>query len=93
MLDFFQSLFGIDDFTPRWRCGLWTAEHGWLHIISDVAIFGAYFAIPLVIGFYLLRRRDVPFQPLFWLFGAFILSCGLGHLIEAALFWRPWYRL
>ncbi len=93
MLEFFGSLFGIDDFMPRWRCGLWTPEHGWLHIISDVAIFGAYFAIPLVIGFYLLRRRDVPFQPLFWLFGAFILSCGLGHLIEASLFWRPWYRL
>jgi chemotaxis family two-component system sensor kinase Cph1 len=93
MPEFFGQLFGVDGFTPRWRCGLWTAEHGWLHIISDVAIFGAYFAIPAVIGFYLLRRRDVPFQPLFWLFGAFILSCGLGHLIEASLFWRPWYRL
>ncbi|MCB9539261.1 MAG: hypothetical protein H6704_23855 [Myxococcales bacterium] len=93
MAEFFGQLFGVEDFTPRWRCGLWTAEHGWLHIISDVAIFGAYFAIPAVIGFYLLRRRDVPFQPLFWLFGAFILSCGLGHLIEASLFWRPWYRL
>jgi hypothetical protein len=24
---------------------------------------------------------------------AFIASCGIGHLIEATIFWHPWYRL
>ena len=30
--------------------------------------------------------------PLFWLFAAFVLSCGFGRFIEATLFWHPWYR-
>jgi signal transduction histidine kinase len=34
----------------------------------------------------------VPFIPIFWLFALFIFSCGFGHLVEASIFWRPWYR-
>ena len=39
-----------------------------------------------------MRRRDVPFQGIFWLFVAFIFSCGFGHMVEATIFWHPWYR-
>jgi PAS domain S-box-containing protein len=39
------------------------------------------------------RRRDVPFRTIFWLFGAFILACGTTHLMEAVIFWWPAYRL
>src|SRR5262249_10265764 len=78
----------------RWYCGNWTAAHGWLHILSDIAIFGAYAAIPAVLVLFALRRRkDIPFLPIFWLFAGFILFCGTGHLIEATIFWQPWYRL
>lgn len=89
-------LFGLlstSDFPARWYCGNWSALHGWVHVVSDVAIFGAYFAIPVALIHFARRRRDVPFLPVFWLFGAFILLCGLGHLIEATIFWQPWYRL
>src|SRR5690606_10906364 len=34
-----------------------------------------------------------PFRYLFVLFGAFILSCGATHLMEAIIFWWPAYRL
>jgi hypothetical protein len=34
----------------------------------------AYLAIPGVIGFFLLRKREVPYRGVFWLFGAFILA-------------------
>jgi PAS domain S-box-containing protein len=44
------------------------------------------------VGF-VLRRRDVPFPSIFWLFGAFILACGTTHLMEAIIFWHPLYRL
>jgi hypothetical protein len=88
-----SSLFDLSDFPARWNCGNWSSIHGWTHIVADIAIFGAYLAIPLVLAFFVLRRRDVPFLPIFWLFAAFILFCGIGHLIEASLFWRPWYRL
>ena len=53
----------------------------------------AYFAIPCILGYFLLRRRDIPFRTIFWLFVAFILACGTTHLMEAFIFWWPAYRL
>lgn len=93
MMDYLSKLFETADFPARWTCGHWTAGHGWLHILSDIAIFGAYAAIPAVLVYFVLRRKDIPFPPIFWLFAAFILFCGMGHLIESTLFWHPWYRL
>jgi signal transduction histidine kinase/ActR/RegA family two-component response regulator len=93
MFGILGGLFDPDGFMPRWTCGDWSAALGWLHIGSDLAIWSAYTAIPVVIGYYALRRKDVPFVPLFWLFGAFIFACGTGHLIEAVIFWTPVYRL
>ncbi|MEX2112231.1 MAG: ATP-binding protein [Pirellulales bacterium] len=92
MLDFFRHLFDSSDFPARWNCGHWTNGLGWLHIASDVAIFGAYTAIPLVLAFFVLRRDDIPFPRVMWLFVAFIFACGFGHLIEAVIFWEPVYR-
>lgn len=92
MSDFFLKIFDTNGFPPRWNCGSWSSTHGWIHIISDLSIFAAYFAIPCVLIYFLYRRRDVPFPPIFWLFAGFILSCGIGHAIEATIFWHPWYR-
>jgi signal transduction histidine kinase len=93
MPDFFKRLLDTSDFPARWNCGTWSAGHGWLHITSDLAIWSAYFAIPCILVFFVLRRRDVPFPTIFWLFGAFILACGTTHLMEAIIFWHPVYRL
>lgn len=82
-----------DGFVPRWDCGIWSPELGWLHIISDLATWGAYTAIPIALVYFISRRRDIPFSGLFWLFGAFILACGTTHLLEAIIFWSPIYRL
>src|SRR5262249_45682839 len=71
----------------------WTDAHGWLHILSDLGIWSAYFAIPCLLVYFVLRRRDLPFPAIFWLFGAFILACGTTHLMEAIIFWHPVYRL
>lgn len=54
--------------------------------------FQRYLAIPIALGFFVLRRRNVPFSFVFWLFVAFILSCGVTHLTEAIIFYRPIYR-
>lgn len=86
------NLFDTSEFPARWTCGQWTELHGWIHIVADSLIFGAYMAIPLLLAFFAFRRRDIPFLPIFWLFAAFIFSCGFGHLVEATLFWHPWYR-
>src|SRR5262249_21961274 len=93
MIDFFWKLLDTSDYPPRWSCGRWSAGLGWLHIGSDLAIFGAYAAIPILLIYFVRRRGDLPFGPVFWLFAAFILACGSVHLVEATLFWQPWYRL
>ncbi len=89
----FSKLFDTSDFPPRWHCGNWSDFLGWLHIFSDLATFGAYFAIPAVLFYFARKRDDLPFTPLVWLFGAFILACGTVHLIEAIIFWYPIYRI
>ena len=93
MLEFFSHLFDTSGFPPRWQCGTWSPAHAWLHILSDLAIWSAYFTIPVILVYFVLRRRDVPFPSIFWLFGAFILACGTTHLMEAIIFWHPLYRL
>ena len=92
-MDFLARLFDTSDFPPRWRCGSWTPGHGWLHVLSDLGIWSAYLAIPCVLVYLVLRRKDVPFPRVCWLFVTFILACGTTHLMEAVIFWWPAYRL
>lgn len=92
-MDFFKLLFDTSDFPARWHCGRWTPGHGWLHIISDIGIWSAYFAIPLVLAYFLANRLDLPFRRVMALFCCFILLCGTTHLMEAVIFWWPAYRL
>ncbi len=93
MLEFFSKLFDTTDFPARWYCGNWTSGLGWLHVLSDVATWAAYTAIPVVLILYVRKRQDFPFHRLFWLFAAFILACGSVHLVEALIFWHPVYRV
>lgn len=93
LYDFFQKLFDTSDWPPRWICGEWSSFHGWLYISSDFAIWLAYFIIPVIIIYFIQRKPDIPFLPVFWLFGAFIILCGATHIIDALIFWWPAYRL
>ena len=94
MVDFFSRLFDTSGFPARWHCGDWTQFHGWLYILSDLAIFAAYAAIPLSIAYFVfVKRHQLVFQNLYWFFAAFILSCGLTHLLDAIVFWHPVYRI
>ncbi len=93
MNDFFNNLFNTDSWPPRWHCGEWTDFHGWLYIFSDLAIWAAYFMIPIILLYFIKKKKNVPFHNVFILFGVFILACGLTHLIDAIIFWWPAYRL
>ena len=93
MVEFFTRLLDTSDFPARWNCGRWSAFDGWLHIISDSLIFLAYAAIPATLIVLVRARRDFAFTWVVWLFIAFILSCGITHLIEAMIFWWPVYRI
>src|SRR5262249_61819335 len=96
MLEFFSQLFDTSGFPPRWDCGTgWAQEPavGWIHIFSDITVFAAYTAIPVMLLYFVFRKKTGSFLPIFWLFAVFILACGTVHLVEATLFWHPWYRL
>lgn len=86
-------LLGIEDFPARWHCGRWTDWLGWIHISSDLLIWAAYFAIPIILLYFKGKRTDLPFSYIFPVFGAFILACGTNHLVEVVIFWYPIYRV
>jgi PAS domain S-box-containing protein len=93
MLDFLGKLLDTSDFVPRRSCGKWTTALVMLHAWSDVLIWLAYLTIPAVLIYFVRQRRDLPFPAVFWMFGAFILSCGFTHLLDVTAFYWPAYRL
>src|SRR5204863_7305112 len=72
---------------------LWKPGIVWLHVISDILIALSYYCIPVVLVYFVRKRRDLPFHWMFLMFGAFILSCGTTHLIEVWTVWHPTYLL
>jgi signal transduction histidine kinase len=93
VFEFFRKLLDTADWPPRWHCGKWSEFHGWFYIISDLLIWSAYFAIPLVILKFITRKVNARFVRAYFLFAAFILACGATHLLDAVAFWFPAYRL
>jgi signal transduction histidine kinase len=89
---FFQRLFSAD-FMPHGHCYYWKPEIVWLHVISDALIALSYYAIPLVLLYFMFKRRDFPFPWVLGMFGAFILLCGTTHLMAIVTLWNPVYRL
>ncbi|MCM2369592.1 PAS domain-containing hybrid sensor histidine kinase/response regulator [Aporhodopirellula aestuarii] len=92
-----MNLFDTSGFPPRWSCGWAWAEQpwvGWMHILSDLVIFAAYFAVPIVVMYFVRQRNDLKFPPIFYGFlGLIFFSCGTVHLVEAGIFWWPVYKL
>jgi PAS domain S-box-containing protein len=92
MLEFLRKIF-ISDFMGHGYCYFWRPEILWLHVLSDVFITLAYYSIPATLVYFVRKRRDVPFHWIFWMFGAFILSCGTTHAMEVWTVWHGTYRL
>ncbi len=86
-----DDLFGTASFMPHGYCLLWRPDLVALHAISDGVIAICYFTIPACLWYFAKRRTDLEFRALFFLFAAFILCCGLTHLIELITLWRPIY--
>jgi PAS domain S-box-containing protein len=80
-------------FIPHGHCYLWKPEIVGLHLVSDALIALAYYSIPLSLIYFATRRRDVPFNWIFLLFGTFIISCGTGHIVDIWTLWHPNYWL
>ncbi|MEO7273986.1 MAG: PAS domain S-box protein [Vicinamibacterales bacterium] len=93
MLGFFARLLDASGFVPRRLCGEWTLGLVLLHNVSDLLIWLAYLAIPVVLLVIARRRKDVVFRRVFFLFLAFIVSCGFTHALDVVMFYDPLYRL
>jgi PAS domain S-box-containing protein len=91
-LDLLQRLFA-SDFLPHGTCYLWDPRIIWLHVISDGLITISYYCIPIALIYLVQKRRDLPFNWIFWMFGLFILGCGTTHLMEVWTVWHGSYLL
>ena len=91
MIDYFQKLLGARGLAPHGFCLLWDPALIWTHVISDALIGVAYFSIPVALGYFLIRRRDVAFGWVAWLFAAFITACGVTHFLSIWVLWNPDY--
>jgi PAS domain S-box-containing protein len=92
MLQHLQNWFS-GNFMAHGYCYLWKPQLVWLHAGSDFLIALSYYSIPLLLVYFVHQRKDLPFQGIFLLFSAFILSCGTTHLAEIWTLWYPDYWL
>jgi PAS domain S-box-containing protein len=92
MLDFLKGLVETG-FLPHGHCYFWYPQLLWLQVGSDTLIMLAYYMIPVILIYFVHRRRELPFPWIFIMFGAFILACGTTHLMDVWTVWDPVYWL
>jgi hypothetical protein len=61
MTEFFERLFVSDSFMPHGHCYLWIPELVWLHGVPDSLIALAYYVLPVLLAYFVRKRRDLPF--------------------------------
>ncbi|MBE9185026.1 HAMP domain-containing histidine kinase [Microcoleus sp. LEGE 07076] len=93
MQEMWKTFFSSGSFIPHGHCYLWQTELVWLHVASDSIIALAYFSIPITLIYFISQRKDLPFDWIFAMFGAFIVACGITHIFEVWTLWHPTYWL
>ena len=93
MLESLGAHWMTDGFMPHGYCLLWLPGLVTLHVASDAVIALAYFSIPFALLYFVRRRHDLAFKWVFGLYAAFILSCGLTHVLGIWTLWQPTYWL
>ncbi|MEG3939907.1 MULTISPECIES: ATP-binding protein [unclassified Microcoleus] len=93
MWEIVKNIFSPTQYMPHGHCYLWQTPLVWLHVTGDFLIAIAYYSIPAMLIYFILKRRDVPFSGIFALFSTFIVLCGTGHLIDIWTLWHSAYWL
>jgi len=93
MVEFLSSFLASSSFIPHGHCYLWNPGLVWLNIISDSLIALAYYCIPITLGRFVQKYRDLPYVRVFLLFIAFIIACGTTHIMDVWTLWYPTYWL
>ena len=84
-------LFDPAGLTPHGFCLTWAPGLLWLHATSDAVVALAYFSIPLALIRFVQLRRDLAYHWIAYLFGGFILACGMTHVMAIYTLWVPAY--
>ena len=96
-MNLLTDLFARNGFLPHGYCFTWTPGLLWSMVGADAVIALAYFSIPLAIARFVRGRgaaqHDLAHGGVAWLFGAFILACGLTHVMDIWTVWFPDYGL
>ena len=80
-------LFGLEhkvvaEFMPHGHCYRWQPNILSANIIGNTLTALSYFTIPIMIYIYSRRKNVRQYKGFFRLFGMFIFSCGIGHVIN-----------
>src|ERR1700677_4027382 len=86
-----KMLFSSSPYMPHGYCFLWNPGLVRLHVISDSLIALSYLSIPFTLGYFVRKRRDLPFHWMFLCFGVFILACGATHAMDVWTLWHANY--
>lgn len=89
----FFDAFSVSGMIPHGFCIKWTPELLWSYVISDTLITLAYITIALTLAYFVAQRNDLKFRRIYLMFSAFILACGITHLMSIILIWQPIYWL
>lgn len=91
MWQLFYESFSTAGLIPHGYCLQWNPPLLWTLVASDSIIAASYFSIPFAIFYFAKKRPDVSKRWLFLLFGLFIIACGLTHLFDVLIIWKPNY--
>jgi PAS domain S-box-containing protein len=90
-MQYLQALFSSSPYMPHGYCFLWKPALIGLHVVSDSLIALSYLSIPFTLGYFVRKRRDLPFHWMFVCFGVFILACGATHAMDVWTLWHANY--
>jgi signal transduction histidine kinase len=87
----FREIFASDHFVPYGQRLLWDPLLLWICVVSDSIVAIAYYSVPLLLIYFISKRRDPPWRSIFWMFGIFIVACGTSHALDVVTIWYPAY--
>ncbi len=76
---------------PHGYCLRWDPALVGTFIAGNILVAIAYFSIPLTLMYFVKIRRDLAFSWMFVLFGIFIVSCGITHILKIITLYHPFY--
>lgn len=88
-----SQLIASSSFIPQGYCYLWKIELLWLHAISDLILVVACYSIPVMLVYFIQKKRDIGFPGIFLLFAALIAGCGINSMTNVWTLWHPSYWL